>query len=240
IVYSSGFRPRLDLTHHDGQVRKWLENTSDATAAARSETLDHERLADVRLGYDKIVDIEVMIVLGVGDRRFETLAHVLCDPLARELEVGERARNLLAADQLRDKVELLRRNPQHFAHSLGLVLAEVTFALAFAHDVALYPLTCRWGRRSSRCSCRCPRSRRRADALRFAVGRMAVKHPGRRELAELVTDHFLRHQHRYVLLPIVDTEVQTDELRKNGRTAAPDLDHLMTAGCARGFSLAQQ
>ena len=85
----------------------------------------------------KFVDVEVMVVLGIGDRRFQALAHVPGNALARKLKVGERARNLLAADHLRDEVELLRRDPQHLAHSLGLVFAEVPFALALAHDVTL-------------------------------------------------------------------------------------------------------
>ena len=117
---------------------------------------------------DEIVDVEIVIVLGVSDRRFQALAHVLGDTLARKLKVSERARNLLAADQLRDKVELLRRDPQHLAHSLGLVFVEVPFALALAHDVTLYPLACR---RSGRC-CRWRRStrcRRRARALGLTV-----------------------------------------------------------------------
>ena len=46
------------------------------------KTLDHDRLADMRLGDDEIVDVEIMIVLGVGDRRFQALAHVSGDALA--------------------------------------------------------------------------------------------------------------------------------------------------------------
>lgn len=53
-------------------------------------------------------------------------------------------------------------------------------------------------------------------------------------------DHFLGHQHRDVLLAVVDAEVKPNELRQDGRAAAPDLDHLMTTGRARGFRLAQQ
>src|SRR5262245_6572192 len=34
------------------------------------------------------------------------------------------------------------------------------------------------------------------SALGLAVGRMAIERAGRRELAELVADHLLRHQHR--------------------------------------------
>src|ERR1700692_1931191 len=69
---------------------------------------------------------------------------------------------------------------------------------------------------------------------------MAVEHPGRRELAELVADHFLGDHHRDVFLPVIDAEIQADELRQDGRTPAPDLDHVVAAGRARGLRLAQQ
>src|SRR6202142_1435242 len=88
---------------------------------------------------------------------------------------------------------------------------------------------------------RCARRRRRGGrTLGFAIGAVAVEHPARREFAELVTDHFLGHHHRDVLLPVIDAEIQADELRQNGRAPAPDLDHLVTARRARGFRLAQQ
>src|SRR6478736_911855 len=73
----SALPPRLDLTHDDRQVRKRLENASDTAAAARGESLDHKCLADMRLGDDEIVDVEIVIILGVSDRRFQALAHVL-------------------------------------------------------------------------------------------------------------------------------------------------------------------
>jgi len=69
---------------------------------------------------------------------------------------------------------------------------------------------------------------------------MAVEHAGWSELTELVADHLFGDQNGDVLLPVVDAEVQADELRKDGRAPAPDLDHLVTAGCAHGFRLAQQ
>src|SRR5215475_3542869 len=93
------------------------------------------------LGDDEFVDVKVMIVLSVRDRRFQALAHVLCDALVRKLKIGERARNLFSANQLRDEVELLRGDPQHFAHSLRLILAEVSLALALAHVVTLLSLS---------------------------------------------------------------------------------------------------
>src|SRR5437588_6168405 len=77
-------------------------------------------------------------------------------------------------------------------------------------------------------------------SLRLPVGRMAVEGARRRELAELVADHFLRHQHRNVLLPVVDAERQADELRQDGRAAAPHLDHFVAPGRARGFGLLEK
>src|SRR6201982_3844521 len=79
-----------------------------------------------------------------------------------------------------------------------------------------------------------------SSLLGFLVARMAVEGPRRRELAELVTDHFLIHRDRHVLLAVVDTEHQADELRQDGRATAPDLDHVMTAGRTRGVRLLEQ
>src|ERR1700754_1995252 len=62
---------------------------------------------------------------------------------------------------------------------------------------------------------RYPLARRRTGrALRLAIGGVAVEGAGRRELAELVADHFLGHQHRNVLVAVVDAERQPDELRQ--------------------------
>src|SRR6202043_263253 len=79
-----------------------------------------------------------------------------------------------------------------------------------------------------------------SSLLGFLVARMAVEGPGRRELAELVTHHFLVDGYRHMLLAVVDAEHQADELRQDGRAAAPDLDHVVTAGRARGICLLEQ
>src|SRR6202051_1022793 len=50
-----------------------------------------------------------------------------------------------------------------------------------------------------------------------------------------MTHHFLVDRNRHMLLTVVDAENQADELRQDGRAAAPDLDHVMTAGRARGI-----
>src|ERR1700682_1158540 len=79
-----------------------------------------------------------------------------------------------------------------------------------------------------------------SSLLGFLVARMAVEGPGRRGVAGLVTDHFLVDRYRHVLLTVVDPEHQADALRPDGRAAAPDLDHVMTAGRARGICLLEQ
>src|SRR5580693_2790243 len=76
--------------------------------------------------------------------------------------------------------------------------------------------------------------------LRLLVGGMAVERARRRELAELVADHLLRHEHGNVLVAVVDAEGQADELRQDGRAAAPDLDDVGAARTARGVGLPQE
>src|SRR5262245_59882566 len=81
------------------------------------------------------------------------------------------------------------------------------------------------------------RGRRAGRSLRLAIGRVAIERAGRRKLAELVTDHFLGHQHGQVLMPVIDAKRQSNELRQDGRAPAPDLDHIMPARRAGGLRL---
>src|SRR5215217_373507 len=76
--------------------------------------------------------------------------------------------------------------------------------------------------------------------LRLLVRRVAVEGAGRRELAELVADHLLGHVDGDVLLTVVDAEGEADELRQDRGAAAPDLDHLVAAGAARGLCLLEK
>jgi len=208
--------------------------------------LDHQRLADMRFGDDEIVDVEIVIVLRIGDRGFETFAHVAGDALAREFEVGERGRDLLAADKLGEKVELLRADPQHAGNRLRLGVGQRALALFFAHEcsprLTMRRLRRRRGARRRRCSARrCSLGTRRAgQALGFPIRRVAVERARRREFTEFVADHFLGDDHRDVLLAVIDAEGEPDELRQDGRAARPDADHLVAAGRARGIRLFQQ
>src|SRR3569623_1287764 len=76
--------------------------------------------------------------------------------------------------------------------------------------------------------------------LGFLVGRMPVVGAGRRELAKLVADHLFRDDDRHGLVAVVVTEGQADELRHDGRAAAPHLDHVVAAGSAGLLGLHEQ
>src|SRR5690606_38133118 len=89
-------------------MRKRLFDTARLTTSAYAEPLHDNRFADISFSNDQRVNIEIMIVLCVGDSRFERLLHRPCDPLARERQIGERRINFLAANHRRYKIELLR------------------------------------------------------------------------------------------------------------------------------------
>ena len=149
-------------------------------------------------------------------------------------------RDLLAADELRQQVQLLRADPQHAGDRLGLVVGERALALLLAHRHLSRLTTRRRPARPARRRAAAAAPPDRRCALGLAVRRMAVERARRRELAELVADHFLGDDHRDVLLAVVDAERQADELRQDGRTPRPDADHLVAAGRARGIRLFQQ
>src|SRR5690554_2616057 len=66
--------------------------------------------------------------------------------------------------------------------------------------------------------------------LGLLVRSVTVIGTGRCELAELVADHVFSDVDRNVLLAVVHTEGDANKLRQDGRTAAPDLDHIIAAG----------
>ena len=126
-----------DFAHDDRQMRERLLDAPGAAARARAEALHDQRLADKGLGDDEIVDIEIVVVLGVGDRALQGLLDIAGDPLARELEVGERLLDLLAADQLRQEVQLLRADAQHPGDRLGFIVLQRARRFLLGHDQSL-------------------------------------------------------------------------------------------------------
>jgi len=117
----------LDLTNDDRQLREWFKNPARAATAAPARNVSSRAVADMSSETIQIVDIEIVIVLGIGDGRFQALLDVDRNPLARELQIGKGSRSLPAADQLRDKIKLLRADPQHAGDRLGLVIREAPF-----------------------------------------------------------------------------------------------------------------
>ncbi len=69
----------------------------DRPRARARETFHDERLADEGFGDDEIVDIEAMIVFGIGNRALQRLLDVEGDALARKFEISQRPFDLLAA-----------------------------------------------------------------------------------------------------------------------------------------------
>src|ERR1700724_415205 len=122
---------------NDRQTRERLTNAPGASPRARAEALQDHRVADIGRGDDEIVDIEIVVILGVGDRALEGLPDIEGAPLAGKLEIGESLLNLLASDQLRQKVQLLRANPQHPGDRLGFTVLQRARRFLRGHDQSL-------------------------------------------------------------------------------------------------------
>src|SRR5918995_1841330 len=88
-----------------------------------------------------------------------------------------------------------------------------------------------WRRIAETCICLL---RRRLDLLGRGV---ALENPGRRELAELVADHVLGHEHRHVLAAVVHRDREPDHVRQDHRAARPGLDRAAVVLVARDLDL---
>src|SRR6516165_4125538 len=69
---------------------------------------------------------------------------------------------------------------------------------------------------------------------------MAAEMTGRGELAELVTDHLLRDEHRHVLAAVVHRDRVPDHVREDRRGARPGADHLLLAALVHRDDARQQ
>src|SRR4029079_10918537 len=118
----------------DAQPAERLEDAGALAPSARRETLHGDRLAHRRFRHDERVDVQIVVVLGIGDRAGEHLARVLRHRPLAESEDVERVLGLLAADQGGDEVELLRRATDRGADRERLVVADATGSLRLAHQ----------------------------------------------------------------------------------------------------------
>src|SRR6218665_228843 len=76
--------------------------------------------------------------------------------------------------------------------------------------------------------------------LGLLVGRVTVVGTGRCELAKLVADHLFRDSDRDMLVAVVDTEGEANELPQEDGTTAPHLDHFVAAAFANLVGLLEQ
>ena len=80
----------FDLTDNDRQLRERLQDLRTAAAAAGMEALQRQVLADIGFGDDQLVDVEVVVVLGIGNGAHHALGDIAGDALGAEFEFGKR------------------------------------------------------------------------------------------------------------------------------------------------------
>ena len=97
------------------------------------EALHRDRLANRGLADDERVDIEIVVVLGIGDGRSQHLARVDRHGLLAELKNVQRIAGLLAADQPRNQVQLLCRTADLRADRQRLIVGNPTGSFWLRH-----------------------------------------------------------------------------------------------------------
>src|SRR5262245_45263779 len=97
------------------------------------EALEHHRLADAGLAHHQAVDVQLVVVLGVGDRRLQRLAHVFGNAPARKLQFVDRGGRRLAADLASHDVELARADTDVAGDGRRLGVRQAAGAGGLAH-----------------------------------------------------------------------------------------------------------
>ena len=195
----------------DLQMAEPLLHARRAAAAARMEAAHHHRAPHLGARHHQPIDVELMVVLGVGDRALQRLLHLLRDAALGEGQRRHRLLRRLVADQPGHQVELARRDTQVRHDRLRLGVGDAARMIGLAHD-RLARLSPEW-------------------PVKVRVGENSPN---------LWPDHVLVHLHRQELVAVVDAEGQADELRQDRRAARPDADDLVAARLARGIRLVQQ
>ena len=128
----------LHFADNDREVSKRLLDARCTATATSVETLHDDRLADVGFRHDQRVNVEIMVVLGVGDCRFKRLLDSTCNTLAGELQLSECALDLLAADSRSNEVELLWADAERAGDCLRLVVLQPAFGFCLAQCYFLF------------------------------------------------------------------------------------------------------
>ena len=119
-------------------MREHLLDPRRAAAAAGMEALHDKSPADRRLLDEEAVDVELVVVLGIGDRRLQHLLDVLRDAPAEKVSSASADGGGLAADRLGDEVELARAGAQAAHRCRGLGLVEPALGGWLAHAQLLF------------------------------------------------------------------------------------------------------
>src|SRR5467141_1527654 len=203
-----------------GHVAALLQEIDRAAHGPGHVAAQRGALVDHHLGDEEAIDVQRLVLrrlLGVGHRAPQQLGQRLRRPLLDIGELGERRVDVLAADEVR-----------HHAHLAGRD-AEVSEGCLGFH-VSSPLLRGRRGRGGGGRRSRSSRGPGHGGAgLGFLVAGVAVERAGGSELAQLVADHVLGHEHRDELAPVVYRERVPHQVGKDGRTARPRLHHLLLA-----------
>src|SRR6266852_5107819 len=222
-----------------------LGNAVAAAFGACLKTLERRGLLDENGFYLQLVNVRAVVVLGVGDRRFQ---HFLDDvrPLLRiEGEQIERLFHREPADLVGDEPPLLGRKAYPVQRRAGFHVLSLLLLAARGGGGGRGRGAWRRGPRRRRSSRR-PRhpsagsrgSRRLQKLLvRHAV---ALENAGQGEFAKLVPDHVFRDVYRDVLFAVVDGDRQPDEIGQNGGAPRPGLDRALVARRACRVDLLHQ
>ncbi|MCY1301745.1 hypothetical protein D9M70_513750 [compost metagenome] len=119
-------------------MRERLFDARCTAATTGVEALHDDRLANVSFCNDERIDVEIVVVLCVCDGRFKGLLDRFCNALARELEFGQSALDLLAADHRGNQVELLGADADRARNCLRFIILQPAFGFCLAHCYFLF------------------------------------------------------------------------------------------------------
>src|SRR6516165_2997476 len=135
------------LADDDSEVCEMLFDPCRSAPAAGVKPLQHKRTTDGGLLDVEAIDIELVVVFGVGDRRLQYLLDVASDATMGKSELCQREGGGLAADRLGDKVEFARAGAQPAQTSLCLGLIKAAWRRWLAHFSPSAPVCRQHGRK---------------------------------------------------------------------------------------------
>src|SRR6266508_1612059 len=223
-----------------------LGNAIAAPFGARLKTLERRGLLDENRLYLQLIDVRTIVVLGVGNRRFQHFLDDVRPFLRTEGEQIERFFHRQPADLVGDEAPLLGRKPYPVQRRAGFH-APSLLLLAARRRGGSPGGGRRRGTRSSRRSrssggCVGSAGSRRRGGLQKLLVRhsVALENASESEFTQLVPHRVFRDVHRDVLLAVVDRDGQPDEIRQNRGAPRPGLDRALVACSARGADLFHQ